>query len=462
MRGSPGTSKSAEHRQKLREAAQRRYQQPHEREQQSARMKAVYDKMDTHAFQQPDARAKQAQTLTTLWTTNDYRNRVLTARSTPEVRHKLHTAARRQWSTPETRDNTLDGIRAARRVHLTEQAQGLLSDPDWLRTQNQTRTITDIADELGVAQGTLSRIFDQHQIIPITHPPQHGGEEDACAERIRQHFPSVTFVSRDRIVLAPQEIDLWCPSQQVGVEYHGLYWHSFGRIESAEERTRHQRKAIRAHQAGIRLLQFWSAEWQKHPDICLGMIQSALHLNTRIGARTCAVRAISATEATTFLTSQHLHGSVPAKLRFGLFHPDGTLLMVMTFGKTRFGTKSSWELLRMATALGWTVTGGVQKLWSVAKTHLSGTVVSYANARFYTGESYQAMGWTQQRLTPPGYSYTNGHQVFSRQQFQKSALKTRWTDYDPIRTEAENVFRHGYRRVWDAGHYLWSIDLPRS
>jgi len=69
----------------------------------------------------------------------------------------------------------------------------------------------------------------------------------------------LTTTQSDRTVLGRKhEVDIYIPSQQVGVEYNGLYWHSEA---TGKDSQYHYDKYQLALSKGIELIQIWEDDW---------------------------------------------------------------------------------------------------------------------------------------------------------------------------------------------------------
>lgn len=111
----------------------------------------------------------------------------------------------------------------------------------------------------------------------------------------------------------------------------------------------------------------------------------------------------------------------------------------------------------MASRLNCVVVGGAQRLWKHLRSQIpsGATVTTYSDRRLFTGDVYTTMGFVKKADTPPSYCYYLDGQLYSRLQFQKHKLQQKLVSYDATLTEAENMFRAGYRRLWDAGQGVW-------
>lgn len=492
-KGSPGKPKSPEQKEKMRLAAIARYANKANREEQSTRMKTVFaENPNARKMHTKEARQKQGATLTKLWKTDEYRDNVLVARSSPEVVAALRVGARNQWAnsesravlvtamntpevktqrrnaairawaTPEMRERMMQRYLLSVRKHLTPEGQANIDNPEWLREQNTQYTLTEIAETINCSPSFVSQQFSKHSIIPIRHQNDYAGGEQKVLDFLVGELGIVDVIHRTYTMTPPYEIDVYLPAFNLGIEYHGLYWHSYGYKECQSDKQRHLKKHEAASSRGIRLLQFWEHEWSGALEgISRSIIRTLVGQSTRLGARDCTVGMIAHTEAQEFLRENHIQGERPFTFAAGLYHAN-ELVMVMTVGRSRY-VSGAWELLRLATKKNLTVAGGAQRLWAALREKLPAGVVvhSYADRRLFTGRIYPQLGFMFSHNTPPGYHYCLNGKLYSRLQFQKHKQAKLLSNFDPTLTEAENMFAHGYRRVWDAGQSVWTYQHPK-
>lgn len=483
-KGLPGKPKSPEHREKLRLAAKRRFLSSEYRQKHRERMQQTYREHESlRRMHSPLANEARSVTAAKKWQDEEYRSHMMAKRQDTAIRERISTSmkhkwtdedyrntqlevfrhpqhradrqahARQQWADPIQRERLYQRYRQAVRRHLTSLGQQYVDDPKWLTTQNATLNLREISELCGCSPSFISQQFIRFGLIPQSHPTQYGGGEDRIMEYVKDIQP---IIRRDRRVIAPWEIDIYFPSHAVGIEYHGSYWHSYDTPESTDDRYRHYRKWKRATEQSVRLLQFWDYEWEHQPEICQSIIDHALGRGRRRGARTLTIGTPSKAATSAFLTEHHIQGPCAFSVARGLFDREGKMWAVMTMGPSRF-QRGTWELIRFAVHRGWTIHGAAQRLWKCLQPEIpSGvSIISYADNRLFTGQMYAKLGFIKSHVTPPGYQYWRSGVVYSRWQFQKRRLEERLPSFDSTLTEAENMFRHGYRRLWDAGQSVW-------
>lgn len=309
-----------------------------------------------------------------------------------------------------------------------------------------------LAEETGIHRFQLSRLLGDR----VIKYRRSSYEERLFIEDIEKHF-DISLERGSRKIISPLELDAYLEEAKLGIEYHGIYWHSTDR-KDVDMRHFHKRNASKT--VGISLLQFTSIEVEQRRNQVFSIIASKLGKTKRLFARKCEVLEIGSKEYRAFCENYHLQGSVGASVRLGLFY-SGELVSVMSFGKSRYDKKHAWEMIRYCTKSGLTVVGGASKLWKhFLKTTDPESVVTYADARISNGKVYEKLGFTFSHHSLPNYWYVgkNCSTVESRVKYQKHKLRNTLENFDASLTEKENMINSGFRIFYDAGNlvYTWT------
>ncbi len=259
----------------------------------------------------------------------------------------------------------------------------------------------------------------------------------------------------DRIAISPKEIDIYVPKHKFGLEYHGLYWHSFNSPETPTQKRKHQDKAKLAIASGISLMQIFEHEWINKRPIIESMILHKLGKSRKLNARSLEIIEIDNKTAQPFYDRTHLLGFRTARWTYAL--TDGVGLMTV-MSCSNHKDNNTIELMRVSSELGYTIRGGVSKLLKHIIRHLKpDKVITYADMRYSDGGGYSSSGFKLVNITRPNYFYYKGDEILSRQRCQKHKLPRLLNNFDPSISEAENMFGNGFRRVWDAGHMKFEL-----
>ena len=262
---------------------------------------------------------------------------------------------------------------------------------------------------------------------------------------------------RNKSVIAPKEIDIWVPEFNLGIEYDGTYWHS-AKFQNEKQSLE---KLSLLENKGCRLITLQEHLWVNKPEHVKNRLASIFGKNVRLPGRKTEVREIERDLARQFLNDNHLQGYARSSVQLGLFYKD-ELVSVATFSKPRWAKKYNWELIRMASKAGFTVQGGPSKLISEFRKNYSGSLISYADRCWSTGNVYQQLGFKFSHFTTPSYWWIH-HMLgtYARYQTQKKKLPRLLTDlkktFSPELSEEDNMRIAGFLPLYDRGNSVWVL-----
>jgi hypothetical protein len=247
------------------------------------------------------------------------------------------------------------------------------------------------------------------------------------------------------------EVDIFLPEYNIGIEHHGLYWHS----DIFHHKNYHRDKHLFFKAIGVDLVQIFENEWLNSQDIVKSILRVKLGvLDGRIFARKCEIREIDNQLYRKFCELNHIQGYCRAKIRIGLFYKE-ELVQIMSFSKSRFNKKYSWENIRTCTKLNIIVVGGFSRMLKYFKTNYTGSIITYVDCRYFNGSGYIENGFTVVEHSMPNYFYFKTKNIiYSRNMFQKHKLKDILPIFDEKITEYENMLNNGYLRIFDAGNLV--------
>jgi hypothetical protein len=337
----------------------------------------------------------------------------------------------------------------------SEETRRKIKDSELLRDLffEKLLPVNEIAERIGCSPSTVTNRLADRGWERKDQVLSRG--ENEIYELLSKHCTGITINRNDRKVFSNKfELDLYLPEKRLAIEYHGLYWHSLDLEGNSlkENRLRHQKKALECEPKGIKLIQIFEDEWRDRRAQCEGLILNALNLSEKMGAREFKISIIPGQIATTFFNRNHMAGFSPATHYIGLSSKStGDLMSCMSFSKVRFprrGKEDLWEIVRFASSRGFNIVGAGSKLIAeFQRIEPIARLTTYADLRFGTGASYLKMGFVEDGITSPGYSW-----VIGRNRLSRYSVKKRIPGYDPSKTEDTNLFLgSGARKLYDAG-----------
>jgi len=199
------------------------------------------------------------------------------------------------------------------------------------------------------------------------------------------------------------------------------------------------------HQNGVQLVHLWEDIWYTRKVQVMGRIKSILGLNTRIHARKTKVVSITQPQADAFLIVNHIQASARSRYKLALSDGDN-ILAVACFSNLRLMREISTrhrsaEIIRFASAMGVTVTGGFSKLLKhFISQHHPDDIMSYADRDWSLGKAYERSGFELAEVTPPAEIMVD-QDTFER--------------YFPHRVPSDGQFI----RVFNTGNLKYIFDL---
>ena len=279
------------------------------------------------------------------------------------------------------------------------------------------------------------------------------GERQIC-DFVKLHAGNDEILENAKKVIPPLELDIVLASKKLAIEYDGLFWHSD--TEGCKSEWYHLNKTQLCEAKGIQLIHIFEDEWLYKRQIVESRLKNLLGVYDKtVFARKCEVKEVSPSESMEFQEENHIQGAIGAKVRLGLYFND-ELISLMTFGKSRFSNKAEWELLRFCNKLGYHIPGAAGKLLKHFERNWNPkSLISYADRRWSMGKLYEALGFKLDHVSGPDYWYVKNQQRFSRVQFQKHKLRKILPNFDPEKTEVENMLDNDYRRIFDCGNLVF-------
>lgn len=269
---------------------------------------------------------------------------------------------------------------------------------------------------------------------------------------------NINYITNDRNIIKPQELDIIIPDKKIAIECNGCYWHS----SLFKKPLYHYDKFSRCRDNGWQLLTIWEDWVLNYPERVEALLLSKLGINmTKIGARKCMLRPITGNETFDILDKYHIQGNVYARINYGLFYND-ELVEVMSFGKARKSMgngEDCWELVRLCSKGGIQVIGGASKLLNqFIKDYKPAKIISFASHDISNGDVYEKLGFKKENETKTSYWYINKEfKRFHRFNFTKYRLVK--DGFEASKTEEQIMMERGFMRIYDSGQTKYVLNL---
>jgi hypothetical protein len=263
------------------------------------------------------------------------------------------------------------------------------------------------------------------------------------------------------LFMEKSELDLYIPSKNLAIEYHGLAHHStrpvFDQKDLFKYKNLHIKKYKLCKDQNVKLIQIFEDEWRDKRLIVESMLKYQLSdALYKIHARKCQIKELTSAEASKFQNETHISGFSMAKLYLGLYYNE-ELVSCISFRKTwnkAYG-ENVIEIARFSSKLNTQVIGGFQKLLKHAipllKSQGIARILTYADCRFGSGDVYKISGFTHLGHTGPNYFYEKGG-------IRENRFKHRKDNSKPGTEFSQNA-ENGWYQIYDAGSEIYVLDI---
>jgi hypothetical protein len=316
---------------------------------------------------------------------------------------------------------------------------------------------------------SITEVYLSNGYLPSCNCSDYKGYsliEDEIVILIKENNIDNIYLNKRDIIPNRLEIDIYLPDYSLAIEVNGVYWHS---ESMGKYKDYHLYKTEKCLEKGIELMHILDYEWIYKKPIISSIINNKLKITThKIFARKCVIKPINDNKVLKqFLDDNHIQGYTYSSINIGLYNED-ELVSVMTFSKNRFKKQSNeWEMVRFCNKINTNVVGGADKLFKYfVKNHNQENkpIVSFADRRFFNGGLYNKLGFDFEKNTSPSYIYWKDNKILNRMSCQKHKLHKLLDNFDPNKTEYENMKEHGWRRIWDCGNikFVWNKKSPNN
>ena len=83
-------------------------------------------------------------------------------------------------------------------------------------------------------------------------------------------------------------------------------------------------------------------------------------------------------------------------------------------------------------------------------------IVTFADLRWSEGNLYYKNGFKLEQQLPPDYSWVKGGMIWHKFNWRRDKIKRLLPYYNKQLTTDENMYLHGFSKIWDCGKLKFS------
>lgn len=257
--------------------------------------------------------------------------------------------------------------------------------------------------------------------------------------------------SSNRKILGGKEIDIVVENLKLGIEYHGVYWHSERRGKKTPDY--HYNKWAKATHAGYEIMQIWEDDMVKNPDLVKKTITRFLGRKSAgtSSTRTLTGQPIDEAKAESFLTENYLKGFIKGSHYYGSTDASGDLKSVLVLGPNSNGHAEIKAYVNDTTE-----SADLSALLKQAsEAHGIKSFSATVDNCEAMGSLYDSNGFHLDAVQPSDFMYVKRGVRTPKDDAFVSDLLSRVHPKDHDRAlESQNI-----DRIWDAGKTVFDISL---
>ena len=284
-----------------------------------------------------------------------------------------------------------------------------------------------------------------------------------CAKRGANEFSPVNQIFHYVLGLAPDAVreyrigtsrrfyDIYVPSVNLAIEFHGLIWHS---ERFSKDPLRDYHKFLAAQQDHTRLIQIYEDEWRDKRSIVEAFLCALLASRKaqRLKPRYSVIEGRTLSAARSFLKQHHYLGAASGCLTVLAHHPVTDVIVgCWIFMKREPGTVLWHRACTDHQYQMWNPHGAALNLALPILSRMGfNRMLSFSDNRWHNGRLYSNLGFRLVKNIQPNYYYVNN------QADRRSKYVFRVQAGTDERTAAA---LKGWFRLWDSGKKRWELAL---
>lgn len=282
-------------------------------------------------------------------------------------------------------------------------------------------------------------------------------------EKELQNF-LITYCDRniklnDRVLLDGKELDAISYGYKIAVEHHGNIWHSEA-FKKDEAKTCHLNKSLLCKKEGIKLLQFFSDEWENKKQACESLSLSVFgKFFKKLETEQFTFKPVQSNDAKVFFEENCILNNIETDLYFGFYDADTLVQCVAIKENEKF---KFWKIIGLATLLNHNIntTFIFNNIVEEAKKSKMAYIDFEVDRRLLFIDEYLDYGWKVVKTTKPKFFYTNGKVRIEASELTKQKCIEKWPEFKNCNLSSRSMcfIKHFYR-IYDCGATILRLDL---
>jgi hypothetical protein len=319
------------------------------------------------------------------------------------------------------------GMRGAPNPKVSNDIAEKLNNKEFLENEHKSKSIKQIAKEIGVKSCWVYRKFSQHGLTCHGQDfVEYSSFENEVKTYLLEH--NVIFSANNRTIISPSELDIYIPEKHIAIECNGSFWHSEFNGKNSEY---HLTKTLLCEKLGIQLIHIWEHDWNFKNYIVKNILKGYLKIYKN-NFHIYEISYISKNEQKYFLNNNHLYGFEESSYAIGIYVDK--LVSLMSFNDIGDG---NYQLVRFSNDNEFSTHDSFNKLLQFfIKDKNPNSIIVNCDNMIESIKFYESYGFNRISYIQPTCYYTKNYKKFINGKV-----------FENMNIDDKNK----YDRIWDSG-----------
>lgn len=324
-------------------------------------------------------------------------------------------------------------------LHIPMESIEILNDKDKLSHLFETMSLTEMTTRLGITRPYIMRYHDMHELSYIPKRVLSSYEEEIAT--ILDGL-GIEYTRNNKSLCKPYHIDFYIPQHKLGIEFNGLYYHSWFAANRGAEY--HSNKTVQCLSNDVSLVTIFEDEWLENPVKFIDFIKQRCGM----GSSDLPVELVTlsfsddSTSVLQFFKDNNMESSIESADVYIVAKLEDSIIAAMALDKRDDG---EIEIVKFGVHLLISPTGYLERFISfIAGMEEVNRVSTILDLRWQDGRDYLDVGFDAVAIMDPVCYATDYH--------------NRWYTTDTVDTYVRDKSVNK-DLIWDCGHLQLTLEF---
>ena len=324
-------------------------------------------------------------------------------------------------------------------LHIPMESIEILNDKDKLSHLFETMSLTEMTNRLVITRPYIMRYHDMHELTYIPKRVLSSYEEEIAT--ILDGL-GIEYTRNNKSLCKPYHIDFYIPQHKLGIEFNGLYYHSW--FAANRGAKYHSNKTVQCLSYDVSLITIFEDEWLDNPVKFIDFIKQRCSMGNADLPVDMVTLSFSddAASVLQFLKDNNMESSIESADMYIVAKLEDSIIAAMAIDKRDDG---EIEIVKFGVHLLISPSGYLERFISfIAAMEEVNRVSTILDLRWQDGRDYLDVGFDAVAIMDPVCYATDYH--------------NRWYTIDTVATYVRDKSINK-DLIWDCGHLQMELLL---